>query len=482
MTEPTKASARKLLKEMRKVELPHMKTKVVVFGKTWDSQPEEESIVMLPLSKIYDIALDALNDEELVIYKLKLPYPISPHVTKAALKPLAMYFIPSLSEFRKVNIVASIYVNHKGKNWRKGTIVAFHSPNKEYKLISIVISTSADDFNKDDIIKLMRRERTEAKKYILEALKAFGHPPQPVSVSEVLVARIAKSFNADEIKVRIEDGSEVIDVNLKLREPQWTLNDFPDDLTTNLRTIVTEPLKDGKEYAVKGLIIAGPPGMGKSVLVEAIAHELNKKVVDLEPGMYRSMWYGHTEKIIRKIFENIKHRNDVVVLFDDAEYLMSRNMSMHEGYIAEISTFLKLFQERERPLIALTANYPELIDPALLRPGRVDVLVVLGYPDKNFRRKIVHTTAKKYGIKISEDILEEAVRLTRWFSSAEIDAMIRMAIMKGKGTLTSENLLWARKRFSISESERQRMQERTLWYLQKIQGIIISYVKRPEEV
>jgi hypothetical protein len=72
--------------------------------------------------------------------------------------------------------------------------------------------------------------------------------------------------------------------------------------------------------------------------------------------------------------------------------------------------------------------------------------------------------------------------MTRWFSTAEIDAFIRMSVMKGKGKITLDDLIWARKKFKINETERRVLQERMLWYLERLQGMVISYVKPPEEV
>jgi SpoVK/Ycf46/Vps4 family AAA+-type ATPase len=150
----------------------------------------------------------------------------------------------------------------------------------------------------------------------------------------------------EEVRVKVEDGSDMVNLTLKLREPGWSLDDFPKTLAEELRYLVVNPIKEDKSYGVRGMIVVGPPGMGKSVLVEAIAKEMGKRIVDIEPATYRSMWYGHTEKILRGIFNSLKKRDDIVVLIDDAEFLMNRNMMLHEGSVSELSTFLKIFQER----------------------------------------------------------------------------------------------------------------------------------------
>ncbi|UXD22412.1 hypothetical protein IPA_04485 [Ignicoccus pacificus DSM 13166] len=479
MVEHTKATAKR---EGVVLESPLNKVKVVAFGIDNSISAEEEAAIMPLLSKVFDVAVDSLIDDETWIYKLKVPFEINPVMTKALGRPLALYVVPSLVDSLGINIASSVYLNHKSRMRRMLTVVGVKNPNDPFVTLTIVFSTKDDNLTKDEVQKILKKERSRTKKYVNEALRLMGFNSQVKTVRTPLIVRIARVFSSDEIKVRVEDGSDLIDVTLKLREPEWDLSSFPSSLVEDLRTLVIEPILENKPYSIRGMIVAGPPGMGKSVLVEAMAKEMKKKVVDIEPSTYRSMWYGHTEKILRSVFEHLKRRNDLVILIDDAEFLMSRNMVTHEGYVSEISTFLKIFQERERPFIALTANYPEVIDQALLRPGRVDLLVVMGYPDKEFRRKIVENTLGRYKIKVNDDIKEDIVRLTKWFSAAEMDAFIRMAIMKGKGTITHDSLLWARRRFSIDETERARMQERTLWYLQKVQGMVVAYVKRPEEV
>lgn len=286
----------------------------------------------------------------------------------------------------------------------------------------------------------------------------------------------------DVIRIVIEDGVEAINVAFPLREPKWSLQAFPSKLSEELSKVIINPLKSSAKYAAKGLLVIGPPGVGKSVLVEAIARELGVKLLELSPGSYRSMWYGLTEKILLKLFEKLRKRKDLVVLIDDAEFLSTRARSVHEVHLSEITMLLNILQRTDRPLIALTSNQPDIIDPALLRPGRIDVVVVMGYPGLEFRKIIVKETLKRYSIRPVEDMVEYIARSTRWFTNAEIDALIRLAVSLGNGILSRDVVDKAKRRFRINEGERRRIQEFLEWYASKMQGIVLNYISREDEM
>ncbi|HIH91072.1 ATP-binding protein [Ignicoccus hospitalis] len=329
---------------------------------------------------------------------------------------------------------------------------------------------------------LIRKTKNAAQGFLQRYSRELGLPNVKLA-GPTLFVHVAAEFPENEIKIDVRDGHESIKITIPLRVPEWSLDDFPEELGEELRTLVIDPITNKMAFAPKGMLLVGPPGVGKTILVEAVAGGLGRKLLELEPGMYRSMWYGQTEKILKEIFNAVSKRKDeVVVLIDDAEFLMDRGLAVHEGYVSEMNVFLKLLQNRERPLIAMTTNHPQLLDQALVRPGRVDLAVIVGYPDKEFRRKIVERAAKRYELKMDEHLIEKVVRVTRWFSNAEIDSLIRMAAAKGKGKITEESVEWARRRFHIDEGERERLQESLRWYANKLQGMVVSYVKNPWEV
>ncbi len=195
------------------------------------------------------------------------------------------------------------------------------------------------------------------------------------------------------------------------------------------------------------------------------------------------MWYGLTEKILLRLFEKLRKRRDLIILIDDAEFLSMRAKSIHEVHLSEITMLLNILQRSDRPLIAFTSNQPDIIDPALLRPGRIDLVIVMGYPNLEFRKIIVRELLRRYAISCSDDhIVEYIAKSTRWFTNAEIDALIRLAASIGNGVLSEEVIDKAKRKFKINESERRRIQEYLEWYANRLQGIVLTYVSKEDEI
>ncbi len=301
-----------------------------------------------------------------------------------------------------------------------------------------------------------------------------------ISPGLIAIARSSDVF--DEIKAIVSDGTEYRELKIPVRTPQWTIDDLPRQIVEDIKITIVEPAKRDLPFAAKGAFIIGPPGVGKTVMAEALASALGLKLVELRPSTYRSMWYGATEKTLNVIFQQLnKRRKKVILVIDDAEFLMARGFSFHEAHITEVSTVLYHLQRDDRPFTVLTANYPELIDPALIRPGRIDVVIILGYPDREMRRKAILRHLRNYRISYSEDVLDRLVEGTRWFSLAEINAIVRLAAGKGRGTIGEAEVEWAKKKFNIDVSYRRSMQDHLRWWARKMQGIIIPYIP-PEEV
>ncbi|MCD6324477.1 MAG: ATP-binding protein [Desulfurococcales archaeon] len=299
-----------------------------------------------------------------------------------------------------------------------------------------------------------------------------------------LIAVMGKASAVEEIKAVIADGGEYREIKVPVRRPEWRITDLPTQIIEDIKTSIVDPIKAGMPFAAKGALLTGPPGVGKSVMAEALADALGLNVVELRPQTYRSMWYGATEKALNAIFKQIiRKRREIALIIDDAEFISSRKYTMHEAHISEISTILYHLQRPDRPFTILTANNPELIDPAILRPGRIDVAVVMGYPDRSMRRKAILRNAERYRITFKpEGMVEELVSATKWFTLAEVDALLRLAASKGRGVVGRGELEWGKRKFNVNVSERVSMQDYLRWWARKTQGIVITYIPSETEI
>lgn len=293
-----------------------------------------------------------------------------------------------------------------------------------------------------------------------------------------------KAISVEEIRAVVSDGNEYREVKIPVRNPEWSIEDLPPKVIEELKLVVVNPFKSGLPFAAKGTFITGPPGVGKSVMAEAIANALGLRVVELKPFTYRSMWYGATEKMLNAILNQVyKRRKEVAIVIDDAEFLSSRKYTIHEAHLSELSTILYHLQRVDRPFTILTGNNPDLLDPALLRPGRVDVTIVVGYPDRDMRRKAALRNISKYRIKlVSDRVVDHLVSNTQWYSLAELDALVRLAASKGSGLIGTDEVEWARKRIVVSPSERRSIQDYLRWWATKVQGVTITYIPSESEI
>ncbi|MEM2376552.1 MAG: ATP-binding protein, partial [Sulfolobales archaeon] len=321
------------------------------------------------------------------------------------------------------------------------------------KLIASAITVNKERGNRDSIKYLrpilismapdlsdsaIKKYSTKVSKLVFEevltcfnkyAVRYFDAISSLELMKPLVVVTIKSGFEAlDEIKAVVSDGNEFREIRIPIKVPSWSFNDLPPKVVEDVKTIIVNPKVKGYEFAPKGAFITGPPGVGKSVMAESLASSLNLKIIELRPSLYRSMWYGATEKMLNAIFHQIiKRRSDIALIVDDAEFVSSRKYTTHEAHVSEISTMLYHLQRPDRPFTILTANNPDLIDPALLRPGRVDVSIVLGYPDRIMRRKIIERNISKYKIEADDPLIDHIVEMTKWFSAAEVDAFIRLA-------------------------------------------------------
>lgn len=320
--------------------------------------------------------------------------------------------------------------------------------------------------------------------YLSQALKLRGiDVPTPYFRTQTFLIIFENKREEDKyIEISIPEFHENMKIKIPIRLSTWSLEDLPLKLKNELETVIIKPVAKAAPYAPRGILITGPPGVGKSVTAEIIASSLKLKMIELRPSIYRSMWYGLTEKILDSILKEIKHRKNSLILLDDADFLVGRHVSFHETHISEITILLRYLQDESRPLTVLTTNVPELLDPALVRPGRIDVVVVMGYPDKEFRKQIALKSTKRYGIDLNPDLLEVIAKLSRWFSNAEVEALIRLAASKGEGNITEESILWARQRFNINEQMRSSIQNQLKWFGEQFQGIAIKYIPSDNEI
>jgi len=198
------------------------------------------------------------------------------------------------------------------------------------------------------------------------------------------------------------------------------------------------PLRHAESFArigidaPKGVLLYGPPGTGKTMLAKAVANESDANFITVKGSALLSKWYGESEKRVEEIFRRAKQVAPAIIFLDELDALVPvRGGALGEPHATErivnqLLSEMDGLEELHGVVVIGATNRPDIIDPALLRPGRFDELIMVPVPDIESRRKILEVHLQK--MPLSGDVdTEELVRLTDQFTGADIAALVRKA-------------------------------------------------------
>jgi transitional endoplasmic reticulum ATPase len=182
----------------------------------------------------------------------------------------------------------------------------------------------------------------------------------------------------------------------------------------------------------KGILLHGPSGTGKTLLAKAVATESEANFISVKGPELLSKWVGESEKGIREIFRKARQASPCVVFFDEIDSIapirgMEGVHASTERMMSQLLTEMDGIQEMQGVVIIAATNRVDMIDTALLRPGRFDKIVLVSNPDRNTREKILEIHIR--GKPVSKDIdLGRIADLTDGFSGADMAAVANTAI------------------------------------------------------
>ncbi len=232
--------------------------------------------------------------------------------------------------------------------------------------------------------------------------------------------------------------SALREVQVQVPNVSWDDVGGLENLKEELKEAVEWPIKykDAYDYvdveSPKGILLHGPPGTGKTLIAKALAKMTESNFISIKGPELLSKWVGESEKGVREIFRKARQVAPCIIFLDEVDALVPRrgsggsNSHVTENVVSQILTEIDGLEELNNVLIIGATNRLDIVDEALLRPGRFDRIIKVPNPDTKGRKHIfeIHTKNKPLGndVKISE-----IVRLTDDFSGAEIAAVANRA-------------------------------------------------------
>ena len=284
-----------------------------------------------------------------------------------------------------------------------------------------------------DLAALTREAAIEAVRRIMPRLNLEERTVPPEVLDTLSVTR--EDFL--EALKRVQP-SAMREVMVEAPRVRWEDVGGLDAAQNRLKEGVELPLKDPDAFRrlgirpAKGFLLYGPPGTGKTLLAKAVAREAEANFIATKSSDLLSKWYGESEQQITRLFQRARQVAPCVIFIDELDSLVpARGSGAGEPQVTErvVNTILAEMdglEELQSVVVIGATNRPNLIDPALLRPGRFDELVYVGVPNAEGRRRILAIQTQKMPLASDVD-LDEVARKTDRFTGADLEDVVRRA-------------------------------------------------------
>jgi transitional endoplasmic reticulum ATPase len=284
-----------------------------------------------------------------------------------------------------------------------------------------------------DIAALAREAAIDAVRRIMPRINLEEGTIPPEVLDDLSVTR----HDFEQALKRVQP-SAMREVMVQVPNVRWEDVGGLNEAREQLREGVELPLKDPEAFRrlgirpAKGFLLYGPPGTGKTLLAKATAREAQANFIATKSSDLLSKWYGESEQQIARLFARARQVAPTVIFIDELDSLVpARGGGLGEPQVTErvVNTILAEMdglEELQSVVVIGATNRPNLIDPALLRPGRFDELIYVPVPDRAGRRHIldIHTAQ----MPLADDVdLDDLAARTERFTGADLEDLVRRA-------------------------------------------------------
>ena len=230
------------------------------------------------------------------------------------------------------------------------------------------------------------------------------------------------------------------EVYIEVSTVHWDDTGGLDDVKQHLKEAVEWPMKNPEMFTrlgirpPKGILLYGPPGCGKTLLARAVATESEANFISIKGPEVFSKWVGESEKAIREVFRKARMAAPAVIFLDEIDSITPRrgmgmsDSGVSERVISQLLTEMDGIVTLQDIVVIAATNRPDMVDTAVLRPGRFDRLIYVPEPDEKSRLQIFKIYTK--GMPINKDVdLNQLTMMTKYYSGADIESLCREAAM-----------------------------------------------------
>ncbi len=238
--------------------------------------------------------------------------------------------------------------------------------------------------------------------------------------------------------LREVEPSAMREVAVEIPNVSWSDVGGLEETKRLLKEMIELPLQDPAAFTRlgirpgRGVLLYGPPGTGKTLLARAVANECGVNFINVKGPEIMSKWVGESEKAIRQIFKKAKQVAPSIVFLDEIDAIaprrgMANDSNVTERVVNQLLTSMDGFESLGNVTVMAATNRPDIVDPALLRPGRFDRMALVPAPDAAARRSIIAINTKDMPLDGVD--MEAVVSRTDGYVGADLEALCREAGM-----------------------------------------------------
>ncbi len=296
-----------------------------------------------------------------------------------------------------------------------------------------------------DIEALAKEAAMNVLRKYLPQMKLDGEEQIPQEILEKLIINHEDFIDA----LKVVRPSAMREVLVETPNVSWEEVGGLDNVKQELKEAVEWPMKYPDSFIrmgirpSRGILLYGPPGTGKTLLAKAVAKGSEANFIQVKGPSLLSMWVGKSEEGMRKIFERARQVAPCVIFFDEIDSLAGKRgidsgTKVTERVLNQMLAEMDGLEDLKDILVIGATNRPDMLDPALLRPGRFDKILLVNAPDAKGRLNIlkIHTKKMPFGEngkalseKAREGMLNELLDKTEGYTGADIESLAREAAL-----------------------------------------------------